>query len=113
MPAFRSPFEPSWSRAVYHLYVVRVADREGLMAYLKDAGIGTGIHYPIPLHLQKAYESLGYKAGDFPVTERVAREIVSLPMFPTLTVEQQQRIVSAVMKFSAREDIAPAVPAHG
>ena len=108
-----SPFEPSWSRAVYHLYVVRTADREGLMAYLKDTGIGTGIHYPIPLHLQKAYESLGYKTGDFPVTERVARGIVSLPMFPTLTVEQQQRIVSAVMKFSAREDIAPAVPAHG
>ena len=67
------PYEPSWSRAVYHLYVVRAGDREGLITHLKDAGIGTGIHYPIPLHLQKAYESLGYKAGDFPVTERVAR----------------------------------------
>jgi dTDP-4-amino-4,6-dideoxygalactose transaminase len=100
------PFEPSWSRAVYHLYVVRTADREGLMAYLKDAGIGAGIHYPVPLHLQKAYASLGDKTGDFPVTERVAREIVSLPMFPTLTADQQKRIVSAVISFSVQEEIA-------
>src|ERR1700678_2824378 len=65
--ALLPPSEPSWSRAVYHLYVVRIADREGLMNHLKNAGIGTGIHYPIPLHLQKAYESLGYKNGDFRV----------------------------------------------
>jgi len=97
--SIRTPFEPSWSRAVYHLYVVRVADREGLMAHLKDAGIGTGIHYPIPLHLQKAYESLGYKAGDFPVTERVAREIVSLPMFPQLKAEQQVRVADEALRF--------------
>lgn len=100
------PFEPSWSRAVYHLYVVRTADREGLMAYLKDAGIGVGIHYPIPLHLQKAYASLGDKTGDLSVTERVAREIISLPMFPTLTADQQKRVVSAVISFSAQEEIA-------
>jgi dTDP-4-amino-4,6-dideoxygalactose transaminase len=93
------PFEPSWSRAVYHLYVVRVADREGLMAHLKNAKIGTGIHYPIPLHLQKAYESLGYKTGDFPVTERIAREIVSLPMFPQLKAEQQAQVARAVQQF--------------
>jgi dTDP-4-amino-4,6-dideoxygalactose transaminase len=93
------PFEPSWSKAVYHLYVVRVADRDGLMAHLKDAGIGTGIHYPIPLHLQKAYESLGYKLGDFPITERVAKEIVSLPMFPTLTSQQQEAVVNGVRQF--------------
>jgi dTDP-4-amino-4,6-dideoxygalactose transaminase len=93
------PFEPSWSRAVYHLYVVRVADRDGLMAHLKEAGIGSGIHYPIPLHLQKAYVSLNYVAGDFPVTEKVAEEIVSLPMFPTLTADQQQSVVSLVRQF--------------
>jgi dTDP-4-amino-4,6-dideoxygalactose transaminase len=58
--AVRAPFEPSWSKAVYHLYVVRVADREGLMSFLKTAEIGTGIHYPIPLHLQKAYANLKY-----------------------------------------------------
>ncbi len=95
----QTPFEPSWSRAVYHLYVVRVSDREGLMAHLKDVGIGTGIHYPIPLHLQKAYESLGYKAGDFPVTERVAREIVSLPMFPQLKAEQQVTVADEALRF--------------
>lgn len=93
------PFEPSWSRAVYHLYVVRVAERDALMAHLKEAGIGTGIHYPVPLHQQKAYENLGYKKGDFPVTERVAGEIVSLPMFPNLTREQQARVAKETIAF--------------
>jgi dTDP-4-amino-4,6-dideoxygalactose transaminase len=93
------PYEPSWSRAVYHLYVVRTDDREGLMAYLKDQGIGTGIHYPIPLHLQKAYEAKGYREGDFPMCEKVAREIVSLPMFPQLKLDQQHRVVKAVAQF--------------
>jgi dTDP-4-amino-4,6-dideoxygalactose transaminase len=96
-----TPFEPSWSRAVYHLYVVRVDDREGLMGFLKNEGIGTGIHYPIPLHLQKAYESLNYAPGDFPVCERVTAEIVSLPMFPQLTEEQQGKVVSEAVRFVA------------
>ncbi len=94
-----TPYEPSWSRAVYHLYVVRTRDREGLMAHLGKAGIGTGIHYPIPLHQQRAYESLGYKAGDFPVTEKVASQIVSLPMFPNLTAEQQGRVAEEMVRF--------------
>ena len=93
------PHEPSWSRAIYHLYVVRTEDREGMMAHLKTAGIGTGIHYPIPLHLQKAYASLGYREGDFPVCERAAAEIVSLPMYPQLTAEQQAQVVKAVLHF--------------
>jgi dTDP-4-amino-4,6-dideoxygalactose transaminase len=84
---------------VYHLYVVRVQDREALQARLAEAGIGTGIHYPIPLHQQKAYQHLGHKAGDFPVTERVAREIVSLPMFPQLLHSQQDEVVNAVKEF--------------
>jgi dTDP-4-amino-4,6-dideoxygalactose transaminase len=95
-----SPFEPSWSRAVYHLYVVRTADRDGMMNHLKKAAIGTGIHYPIPLHLQKAYSSMGYKAGDFPVSEKIAAEIVSLPMFPQLTAQQQARVVEEVEHFA-------------
>lgn len=95
------PHEPSWSRAVYHLYVVRSADREGLMNYLKNAGIGTGIHYPIPLHLQKAYQLLGYTVGDFPVCEKVAAQIVSLPMFPQLKPEQQNRVVEESLRFLA------------
>jgi dTDP-4-amino-4,6-dideoxygalactose transaminase len=93
------PFEPSWSRAVYHLYVVRAEDREGLMAFLKDQGIGCGIHYPIPLHLQKAYQNRGYREGDFPICEKVSHEIVSLPMFPHLAPDQQQRVVEAVVEF--------------
>jgi dTDP-4-amino-4,6-dideoxygalactose transaminase len=100
-------YEPSWSRAVYHLYVVRTEDRDGLMAFLKDKGVGTGIHYPIALHLQKAYESLGYKAGDFPVTERIAGEIVSLPMFPQLKAEQQARVVDEILEFLAQAADGP------
>jgi dTDP-4-amino-4,6-dideoxygalactose transaminase len=94
------PYEPTWSRAVYHLYVVRSAVRVELMEHLKNAGIGTGIHYPIPLHLQKAYVSFNYKAGDFPVTERVAAEIVSLPMFPQLTAPQQARVAEEIARFT-------------
>lgn len=94
------PHEPSWSRAVYHLYVIRTTDRGGLMDHLKVAGIGTGIHYPVPLHLQKAYASLGYLTGDFPVAERVATEIVSLPMFPQLTAKQQTLVVNEIHAFS-------------
>jgi dTDP-4-amino-4,6-dideoxygalactose transaminase len=93
------PAEAPWTKGVYHLYVVRVQDREALQARLAEAGIGTGIHYPIPLHQQKAYQQLGCKTGDFPVTERVAREIVSLPMFPQLSHAQQDEVVAAVKEF--------------
>jgi dTDP-4-amino-4,6-dideoxygalactose transaminase len=95
------PYEPLRSRAVYHLYVVRTADREGLMAHLKKVGIGTGIHYPIPLHLQKAYTSLQYSLGDFPLAEKAAAEIVSLPMFPQLKAEQQARVVEEILSFTS------------
>jgi dTDP-4-amino-4,6-dideoxygalactose transaminase len=93
------PWEPEWSRAACHLYVVRTHDRDGLIRHLNAAGIGTGIHYPIPLHLQTAYASLGYKSGDFPITEAVASEIVSLPMFPSLTVEQQKAVGDGLKRF--------------
>ena len=98
------PHEPSWSRGVYHLYVVRTSDREGLMNHLKEAGVGTGIHYPIPLHLQKAYSPLNYNPGDFPVTERLATEIVSLPMYPQLTESQQAIVAREVLAFSRKSD---------
>jgi dTDP-4-amino-4,6-dideoxygalactose transaminase len=96
------PFEPSWSRAVYHLYVIRAEDRDGMMNHLKKVGIGTAIHYPIPLHLQKAYTSLTYRLGDFPAAEKAAAEIVSLPMFPQLTATQQARVVEEVVNFSSQ-----------
>jgi dTDP-4-amino-4,6-dideoxygalactose transaminase len=94
------PHEPAWSKAVYHLYVVRVQKREKLQADLQAAGIGTAIHYPIPLHLQKAYLGLGYKTGDFPVTERLAPQIVSLPMFPQLSFEQARMVAEKVMQLT-------------
>ncbi|WP_348260822.1 DegT/DnrJ/EryC1/StrS family aminotransferase [Telmatobacter sp. DSM 110680] len=96
------PFEPSWSRGVYHLYVIRTSDREGLMSHLKEAGIGSGIHYPVPLHFQKAYVSLNYSAGDFPVSESAAGEILSLPMYPQLASEQQERVAAEVTAFVAK-----------
>lgn len=102
------PYEPNWSKAVYHLFVVRVANRERLKDVLGSAGIGTGIHYPIPLHLQKAYVSFQYEQGDFPVTERVAAEILSLPMFPELTEDMQVRIAE-----QTADCIARAVPVAG
>jgi dTDP-4-amino-4,6-dideoxygalactose transaminase len=90
------PFEPSWSQAIYHLFVVRVPDRQEMQDSLRAAGIGTGIHYPVPLHLQKAYRSLSYRNGDLPVTERVATEILSLPMYPQLSESQQAKVIEAL-----------------
>ncbi len=93
------PYEPARTRSSYHLFVVRVAERESLIGHLNAAGIGTGIHYPVPLHLQNAYKYLGYKAGDFPVAEGLSKEILSLPMFPEITGEQQARVVDEVSSF--------------
>jgi dTDP-4-amino-4,6-dideoxygalactose transaminase len=94
-----APFEPDWSRSVYHLYVLRTTERDGLARYLKANGINTGLHYPVPVHLQKCYRDWGYHEGSLPVTERVASEILSLPMFPGLTGEQQMRVTAEIMTF--------------
>lgn len=96
------PWEPTWSHGVYHLYVIRTNDRDGMMKHLKEAGIGTAIHYPVPLHLQKAYLSLNYSAGDFPVTESISAEIISLPIFPQLTLAQQERVTAEIASFTAK-----------
>jgi len=96
------PWEPSWSRGVYHLYVIRTSDREGLMKHMKEAGIATAIHYPIPLHLQKAYIPLNYGPGDFPVTESAAAEIISLPMYPQLSSAQQERVALEVASYTRK-----------
>lgn len=100
IPVVIPPYEPSWSKAVYHLYVIRAEDRSAMMNHLKNAGIGTGIHYPVPLHLQNAYGFLRYQPGDFPVAERVAEEIVSLPMYPQLAADEQARVVEEILKFT-------------
>lgn len=93
------PHEPHWAKSVYHLYVARVANREALIQHLTEANVDTGIHYPVPLHLQKAYEYLGYQPGDFPVSERVCRTVLSLPMFPQITAEQQFDVVNQIASF--------------
>lgn len=96
------PHEPAWARSVYHLFVVRVPDRERTMDQLAAEGIGTGIHYPIPLHLQKAYANLRHTAGDLPVAERVASQLISLPMFPQLRAEQQARVADVLLRSLSR-----------
>ena len=97
------PNEPDWARSVYHLFVVRVKNREELIRYFSSVGIGTGIHYPIPLHLQNAYKALGYEKGDFPIAEQAAAEVLSLPMYPQLRADQQMRVLSEIKKFLAAE----------
>jgi len=97
--AVNMPYQPDWTKPVYHLFVVRVQNREEFMKALGAVGVATGIHYPIPLHLQKAYASMGHKKGDFPIAEKVSVEIVSLPMFPQLTGDQQSRVVEEVTNF--------------
>jgi dTDP-4-amino-4,6-dideoxygalactose transaminase len=99
VPGVTVPYEPQWSKAVYHLYIVRVQNREAVQKSLGEKGISTGLHYPVPLHLQKAYSNLGYKKGDFPATEKAAGEILSLPMFPSLTEENVRLVADALLDF--------------
>ena len=82
---------------VWHLYVVRVPDRDRVLKELHAAGIGAGIHYPVPIHLTPAFAGLGYSGGAFPVAERLAPELLSLPLFPEITSSQQERVVSVLM----------------
>jgi dTDP-4-amino-4,6-dideoxygalactose transaminase len=88
---------------VWHLYVVRTAERDRVRAQLDARGIQTGIHYPIPVHLQPAYRDLGHGPGDFPVTERLADEIISLPMYPEMSPEAVERVADAL-----RDDVGDA-----
>ncbi len=98
----RLPTTNGATEHVYHLYVIRTTRRDALMEHLQECGIGCIIHYPIPIHLQKAYASNGWKAGDFPVAEKAANEILSLPLFPTMTDEQVDDVVAAIREFFQR-----------
>ncbi len=98
LPAVTGPRTLAGNEHVYHLYVVRVPERDAVVARLNAEGIGAGIHYPVPLHLQGAFAHLGHGAGSFPVAERAAREILSLPLFPEITVEQQLRVVESLRR---------------
>ena len=86
-------------RHVYHLYVIRVRERERVRVALKEGGIATGIHYPVPLHLQPAYARLSYRRGDFPAAERAAEEVLSLPIYPELADKQRSYVVSSIAEF--------------
>jgi dTDP-4-amino-4,6-dideoxygalactose transaminase len=92
------PTEAPGRKHVYHIYATRVSRRDDFIRELTDAGVGTGIHYPVPVHLQECYASLGYGPGSFPIAEKCAREFVSLPMFPELAPEQVSYVVRAVKK---------------
>ena len=87
------------SEAVWHIYAVRTTKRDALQNYLKEKGVQTVIHYPIPPHLQKAFAYLGYKKGDFPITERIAEETLSLPLYPGLSAEDQQYVIDCILGF--------------
>lgn len=89
---------------IYHQYVVRALRRDELRAFLRECGIGTEVYYPVPLHLQECFAYLGYKNGDLPESERAAREVVALPMFPELRDDEQQRVVAGIAEFYSRHD---------
>lgn len=99
-----TPYESPLSRSVYHLYVIGTQRRDELRKYLSENGIATGIHYPVPIHLQNAYAHLGYKEGDFPVSEKLAFEILSLPMYPELAYDQQMYIVEKIKEFLLQQN---------
>ncbi len=99
IPSIALPVEPQWAKSVFHLYVIATPHRDKLQKYLTQKGIGTGLHYPLPLHLQKAYGYLGLKSNDFPVAEKVASQLLSLPMFPELSEQQQEFVVETIADF--------------
>ncbi|MBB4190460.1 dTDP-4-amino-4,6-dideoxygalactose transaminase [Rhizobium aethiopicum] len=95
-PHLRTPVEVPERRHVYHVYAIRSHDRDGLQRVLTAEGIPSGLHYPIPVHLQKAHADLGYQAGDFPVSEAAAREVLSLPIYPEMPVQHVDQVAAAL-----------------
>jgi dTDP-4-amino-4,6-dideoxygalactose transaminase len=91
--------EADFAQSVFHLYVILVDSRDDLQKFLSEKGIGTGLHYPLPLHLQKAYSHMGFKKGDFPVSERTAERLISLPMYPELTTVQIEYVVECIKEY--------------
>ena len=96
------PREADYAQSAWHLYVVRHPRRDDLKKHLETHHVGCALHYPLPLHLQKAYAHLGYKPGDFPVAEKAARECLSLPIYPELTDAQIQRVAAVIKQFFAK-----------
>jgi dTDP-4-amino-4,6-dideoxygalactose transaminase len=94
--SIRTPAALPDLRHVYHIYAIRDAQRDTLQTFLHDHGVSTGIHYPIPVHLQRAFAELGHKEGDFPHSEAAAREVLSLPMYPELPADQQDIVIATL-----------------
>lgn len=105
-----TPVETGYAESVYHLYVIRLQDRDGLRAYLQDRGVSTGIHYPIPIHCQLSHRDLGYQNGEFPVTEEYAEQILSLPMYAELTPASIEYVAEAIRDFNALNSDNQQVP---
>ena len=101
------PTEKGQAKHVYHLFVIRTKKRNPLQTFLKEKGIGTLIHYPIPIHLQKAFRELGYRRGDLPLTEQYAREVLSLPFFPEMTESEIEGVATQIKAFT-RAEVTPA-----
>jgi len=99
----RLPQVAAYAESAWHLYTVRHPRRDELKKFLEEHGVGCAVHYPIPLHLQKVYGSLGYKAGDFPVAEKAARECLCLPMYAELTDEQISRVAAVIKEFFSKK----------
>jgi dTDP-4-amino-4,6-dideoxygalactose transaminase len=100
----RTPVEAPNNQHIYYTYVIQTPNRDALQVWLKDRGIGTGVHFPIPLHLQNAMGYLGYKAGDLPVTEDVVQKVLSLPMYPELTPEAIKFICNSIEEFLIKKE---------
>lgn len=98
----RLPFEAPWARHIYHLFVIRSRQRDALQAHLKECGIGTLLHYPVPIHMQRAYADLGYGKGAFPESEKACDEVLSLPMYAELPIEAVEQVAAAMTEFFER-----------
>src|SRR3989344_8385370 len=94
-----TPFEEPYTKHVYYVYTIRIQKRDDLKKYLESKGIATGIYYPIPLHLQEAFKELNHKENDFPVAEKVSKEILSIPIYPELSQEQKNYICNSIKEF--------------
>jgi dTDP-4-amino-4,6-dideoxygalactose transaminase len=103
---YRTPVAPADRRHVYHVYAIRHDRRDELRTFLEARGVSTGIHYPVPVHLQPAFAELGYRRGDFPLAEAAADMLLSLPLYPEMTHEQQDAVVDALADWAYVEGAA-------
>ena len=113
LPGVELPRTAPGNLDVWHLYVIRVAERDRVLAALNEAGIGAGIHYPVPVHLSRAYRGLGLGPGSFPVAEQAARGILSLPIFPHISEAQQQYVADRLQAALGTKTPSPHPPGAG